>query len=65
MMERHHLDVISVIVFISCTHMHGDVIEDYELCGRHYGVTKCENCSIDLIGLERNRSHRETCHDPA
>ena len=52
------------LVFISWSHMHGDAIHEYESCRRHFGVTKCENCRIDLIGIERNRSHREVCHDP-
>ena len=53
------------LVFIPMSYMHGDGIVDYELCRRHVGVIKCENCAMPLVGLNRIRSHRENCHEPA
>ena len=53
------------LLFIPMTYFHGDGIADYEHCGKHIGVLKCENCAMPLVGLERIRSHRENCHEPA
>ena len=41
------------LVFIPMSYMHGDGIVDYELCRRHVGVIKCENCAMPLVGLNR------------
>ena len=53
------------LLFIPGSHMHGNTIFEYEACRRHYGVSKCKNCALPLIGLDRTRAHMERCHEPA
>ena len=53
------------IVYIPGTYMHGDTILEINQCRGHNGVIKCENCRMDLVGMQRIKSHRETCHEPA
>ena len=53
------------LVFIPMSHMHGNPIFDYKSCRRHLGVSKCKNCRMPLIGLDRTRAHMERCLEPA
>ena len=53
------------LVFIPMSHMHGNPIFDYESCRKHLGVSKCKNCAMALIGLDRTRAHMEICLEPA
>ena len=45
------------LLFIPGSHMHGNTIFEYEACRRHYGVSKCKNCALPLISLDRMRAH--------
>ena len=53
------------MVFILMSHMHGNVIMEYDLCRLHVGGIKRENCAMYLVGLERIRTNREHFYEPA
>ena len=42
----------------------GDKIGKHTLCRRHLGVSKCEKCGKNLVGLRLIRVHRQTCLAP-
>ena len=46
--------------FLPGSFMYGNEIAEYDLCRTHLGVTKCEMCAMDLIGLDKIRVHRAT-----
>ena len=43
----------------------GDEITKHILCRRHIGVSKCEKCGENMIGLGTLRVHRQTCMAPS
>jgi hypothetical protein len=50
------------MLFIPVSYKEGNMIENYNLCRRHIGVIKCENCNKVLVGLAKIRCHRHVCH---
>jgi hypothetical protein len=43
----------------------GQKVKMYGLCRWHLGVSRCKNCSKNLIGLGTIRVHRQLCRAPS
>ena len=43
----------------------GEKVLFYGLCRWHLGVSKCKNCSVNMVGLGKIRAHRQICRAPS